>query len=330
MGVKIRELAKKGIKTIKFKELKKIPLAIDTFNIIFQFLSTIRQANGDLLKDSQGRITSHLLGLFYRSINYLENDMKPLFIYDGEAPSLKWREIEKRKKARKKAEKMRLKSKKLGNLEQMKKYAKRTSTLDQQMINESKELLKYFGFPIIQAPSEGEAQAAYMVNEEEIWGVFTKDYDALIYGAKRVLRNLKLTKRKKPEEEEEVRYISLSKLLSNLDINQEQLVEMSILIGNDFFPGIKGVGQKTALKLIRKYKSLDEILEKGIKIRGRTIEINKELVSQIKEIFLQPNISKDYASFSFTEPDFNMIREFMIEKHEFSEEKINNALHRIL
>src|SRR3989338_7744716 len=196
MGVNIRELIPR--KDIDFSALQQKVLVIDAFNLLYQMITTIRQRDGTPLTDNQGRTTSHLVGLFSRTTNFLERGIKLVFVFDGKAPALKQEERERRREVKEEAlAKYRI-AKEKEDITDMKKYASRTAVLTQEMIQESKDLLQAFGIPIIQAPSEGEAQAAYMVKQGDGYAVVSQDYDSLLYGASKLIHNLSVAgKRKK-------------------------------------------------------------------------------------------------------------------------------------
>ncbi|MBD3254730.1 MAG: hypothetical protein GF383_06535 [Candidatus Lokiarchaeota archaeon] len=181
--------------------------------------------------------------------------------------------------------------------------------------------MKLFGIPVVQAKSEGEAQAAYIVEKGEAWAIKSNDYDTLLFGGKRLIYNFNPTKRNSFNPNTKISYISLIKILEELDITREQLVEMSILIGNDYCSGIKGIGQKTALKLIKKYNSLSNLLREELEIRGKKIEINKSLIEQVKDLFLRPNVSEKYAELIWSKAKYKKIETFMKDR-DFSENRI--------
>jgi flap endonuclease-1 len=327
MGVKINELAKKGKSKVFLKTLKNRIVAIDSYNLIFQFLSAIRYRDGKPLTDKEGNIVSHLSGIFYRTINYLTRDIKPIYIFDGNYPELKFDTLNERKKVRREAKKKAKKARNQGNIEEAIKYSKMTSTINSTIIEECKELINKFGIPFIQAKGEGEAQAAYMVKNNDAWGVVSKDYDTLLFGGTRFLNKFAPTKKTKLQKK--IEFISLSKMLNNLGITQEQLVEMAILIGTDYYPGVKWIGQHTALKLIRKYKDLEGIMDAGKKIRGKKIKVKREILEKIREIYLNPSLKKDYYPLIWKEVDFEGLMEYMIETYDFSEKRIKNNLQRL-
>ena len=328
MGVKIAKLAKKGKKKTSLKDLQGKVIAIDAYNLLFQFLTAIRYKDGTPLKDKQGRVISHLSGLFYRTLNLLALNIRPVYCFDGTHTILKHETIKKRKKIREQAKQKAKKSRERGNIETAQKYAKMSSTLNLNMIEESKKLLEYFGVPFIQSPGEGEAQAAYMTDKGDAWAIVSQDYDALVFGAKRFLKNLAPKKRSKLSDKLE--YISLTKMVNCLNITQEQLVDMAILIGTDFFSGVKWVGQKTALKLVKKHGNLESIINSGEKIRGKPIGVEKETIQNLRNIFLEPRIKRNYKELMWNKPRIEDLHSFMIEHHDFSRERIENALNRLI
>ncbi|MFW5852651.1 MAG: FEN1 family endonuclease, partial [Nanoarchaeota archaeon] len=195
MGVKITELV--SGRPVEFSELNNKILAVDAFNMLYQFITTIRQPDGSPLTDSDGNVTSHLVGLFYRTTNLLKQNMHLVFVFDGESHALKKDERERRAKLKSEASVKYEKAKKEEDIDAMKKYASRTAKLSQAMIEESKEFLTALGIPIIQAPGEGEAQAAHMVSKGDAFAVVSQDADSLLFGAKRIVRNLSISQRRK-------------------------------------------------------------------------------------------------------------------------------------
>ena len=170
MGVKINELVKPVKRTITFENLATRRLAIDAFNTIYQFLAIIRQPDGTPLKDYDGNVTSHLSGLFYRTINFCEYSIKPIYVFDGKPSELKQVTIKKRREVKEKAKEKMIKAQEAEDFREARKFAQQTSRLTSDMIEESKKLIQYMGIPVIQATSEGEAQSEYMVGNGDSWG----------------------------------------------------------------------------------------------------------------------------------------------------------------
>ncbi len=326
MGVALTDLVE--AEEIEFEALMKKRVAIDAMNALYQFLAIIRQPTGEPLMDSKGRITSHLSGLFYRTVNLLEYGLQPIYVFDGKPPELKLRVVEERKKTREEAAKKWKKALEEGKLDEARLYAQQASRITDEMIEQAKKLLDYMGIPYVQAPSEGEAQAAYIAMKGDAYATGSQDYDSLLFGSPRLVRNLTISGRRKlPRKDVYVEIkpeiIVLEKFLKKLNITREQLVDIAILIGTDYNPGgVEGVGPKRAYELIRKHKSIDNLVKRGV------IKIDFDY-ERIRELFLNPEVTDNYR-IEFREPDKDRIIEFMCGEHDFSEERIKKALEKII
>ena len=328
MGVDLGEIVAK--RQITLESLSTKVIAVDAFNFIFQFLSNIRGPDGSLLKDSKGRITSHLSGLFYRNLKLMQDGIKLIYVFDGKPPLLKLKTLEARAKRREEAYEAWEKAKEAGELEEAKLFAKQSASINEEIIKSSKEVLEILGIPTIQAPSDGEAEAAYLCKKGMAYAVASQDYDTLVFGAPRLVRNLAITgKRKLPRKDifinVEPEEILLQETLIQNKINQEKLIMIALLIGNDYVDGIKGIGPKTALKIVSKINSIDELFN-FLRIKGKNFE-NEEEVKQAYMIFKQPEIEEiEKDEIFWKEIDEDRLLKFMCEEHDFSEERIKNAL----
>jgi len=324
----LRDLVVK--KEVSLKEFSGKLLAFDAFNTIYQFLSAIRQPDGTPLMDSHGNITSHLSGLFYRTINLLEAGLKPVFVFDGEKPEIKKATIEERMKAKEEAEEKWKEMLEKGEFEEAKKYAQAVNFLTEEMIEESKILLKAMGIPVVQAPSEGEAQAACMAKEGKVYAAASQDYDALLFGSPLLARNLSIVGKKKipgTHQYKEIlpELISLEETLNNLGISYEQFVCLGIIVGTDYAPkGAEGIGPKKALELVKIYKTPENIA-KAIKDKW-TGEVD---FLEIYRFFTNPVCTHEY-DLTFKHPNVEAIKDLLVKKHEFSEERVNRALERLI
>jgi len=302
-------------------------VAIDAYNAIYQFLSIIRGPDGMPLTDYTGKITSHISGLFYRNINFLSLGIKPVYVFDGKPPSLKSAEIERRKQIKRDATIKYEHAISEGKYEEAKKYAQQTSILKDEMVADSKKLLGLFGIPFIQAPSEGEATAAHMTITGQAYASASQDFDSLLFGAKKLVRNFTNSGRRKlPNRnttiEVEPEIIDLSKTLAELDITREQLVDVGILIGTDFNPdGFERIGPKTALKVIKQHKRLEDIPQ----IQEKLEQVEYE---QIRNIFLSPKVA-EITELKFNEVDYNGITGYLTKERNFSQERVETSLNRL-
>jgi len=321
-------IGKEARREIKLESLAGRCIALDAYNALYQFLASIRQPDGTPLMDHAGRITSHISGLFYRTINLLEAGIKPVYVFDGKPPEFKLAEIEERKKIKEKAIEEAVKAIKEGRRDEAVKYMKRAVFLTSEMVEEAKKLLSYMGVPWVQAPSEGEAQASHMAKKGHCWAVGSQDYDSLLFGSPRLVRNLAVSpKRKIGEEVVEVspELIELDAVLRALRLkSREQLIDLAILLGTDYNPdGVPGVGPQKALKMVWEFGSLEKMLETVLK--GVSFPVNP---LEIKRFFLNPPVTDDY-SVEFRKPDEHALVDFLVGEHDFSEERVQKALERL-
>ncbi len=325
MGVDLRGIV--YAKKARLESFSGRIVAIDAYNAIYQFLASIRGESGEPLRDRSGKVTSHLTGLFYRNVNLVSLGIRPVYVLDGKPPEMKGPEIERRRQVKKVASDKFKRALTAGDLEGARKYARATSVLQNYMREDAKRILSLLGIPCIEAPSEGEATAAHLTRIGLATDAASQDYDSILFGAKRLLRNLTLSgKRKLPNrnvfvtvEPEEV---ELSQVLSSLGLRREQLVDIGILMGTDFNPnGFPGVGPATALKYIRKYGQLEDIPE----ISEGLGELD---YPRIREIFLNPSVTSP-KTLSWGRLQTDKIVDFLCGERDFSEERVRRALDRL-
>ena len=319
MGIAITELLPK--KEISFEILKGKMFAIDASNVLYQFLASIRQLDGTPLMNNEGNISSHIMGLSTRIPKLMEQNIKIAFVFDGKPPAMKFEEAQIRKERKEKAEEKLEKAKKEKDIEAMSKYSKQTIKLTKEIQEESKDFIKALGLPVIQAPSEAEAQAAFMAEKGDVWATVSQDTDTFLYQTPRLIRNLTVSNRRKirgtyikvdPE------IIELKDILTNLKINQDQLIALSILVGTDYNPGgVHRVGPKTALKLVQQYKSFDKIFA------NVDAEFNWK---KVYATFKNMPVIKNYQ-LKWNSPDLDKI-EGILQKHDFSEERIKKLIEK--
>jgi len=301
--------------------------AVDAYNALYQFLAIIRGQTGEPLMDRQSRVTSHLSGLLYRTTNLAERGIRLVYVFDGKPPSLKDSEIRRRQVIKVEATAKYKSALSTGKFEEAKRYAQATSTVKDLMIEDAHRLLGYLGVPIVQAPSEGEAQAAFMAVRGDVWAAVSQDYDSLLFGAPRLVRNLAISgKRKLPLREAYVQVepelVDLASTLRDLSLSREQLVDLGILIGTDFNPqGFRGIGPKTALKLVREHGTIEKIAESS-----RDIVLPQQL-DRIREIFLKPAVTTSYK-LQWRETDVESLVRFLCGERDFSEERVRTAVER--
>jgi len=324
MGVDISDLVE--ARRISLEDLSGKSVAIDAFNTLYQFLSMIRQPDGTPLMDREGRVTSHLSGLFHRSSALLELGIKPVFVFDGKPPELKRKTIEERKAAKVEAEKEWKKALEEGDMRRALSKATRTSKLDAGMIEESLSLLDALGIPWVRAPSEGEAQMGHMARKGDVWAGASQDFDAILFGTPSLIRNLTLAGKRRLPSGRTVdvfpEIVALSEVLSTLGVSREQLVDMGILIGTDFNDGVRGIGPKKALKIIREQGNLENVKA------GGKVEVPSEY-EQVRLIFLEPEVTDDYT-IKWGKVDPEAVRRILCDRHSFSVDRVDSILANIV
>ena len=319
MGVKLSQIISR--REIDFKELENKKIAVDFSNAAYQFLASIRQRDGNPLTDKKGNVTSHLMGLLTRTTNLMSKNIKVCYVFDGKPPELKFKEQARRRVLKQEAyEKYELAE----TDEEKLKFAKRTSRLTFEMVKESKELIKALGLPVIQAPSEADAQGSFMAEKKDVWAFATSDTDPLLYGCPRVIPNLTLSTRRKVPSGSYVIFkpeiIEVKKVLKELKLTQDQLIVVSILCGTDYnIGGVKRIGQKTALKLVKQYKDFDKLFK----------EVAPDLNwKQIYAIFKSMPIMKNYQ-LKWDEINSEKVKKILVDKHDFAEERVDSMIQRV-
>ena len=329
MGLKIKDIIVR--ETIDTKELSGKILAVDSMNYLYQFLTTIRGPDGSALTNSNGEVTSHLIGHFNRTTSLMEEGMKFVFVFDGKAPLLKQVTWDKRDAVKKEASLLLDEAKDAGDIEEMKKYSGRTVKLTSSMIEDSKEVIRLLGLPIVQAPSEGEAQASSMVASGVAYACISQDYDNLIFGCPRLIRNLSIAGRRKMNGKVgtvkvEAEQILLDTNLSELKLDRSGLIVLAILVGTDYNPaGVKGIGQKKALKLVRECSGDYDSIFANIGWAELYPDLPwRELYSVIKDM---PTI--ETPNLVWGEVDVEGLVSCLVGRHGFSEDRVRSKLEKL-
>jgi len=325
MGLQIGEIVPR--RAIEFSELRDKTVFVDAFNTLFQFLTTIRQPDGTPLMDKSGRVTSHLSGLFYRNINLMLEGLRLVYVFDGKPPEKKYQTRKNREEVKEKASEMYEQAVQERDIEMMGKYARQTTRVTSEMIEESKKLLMSMGIAIVQAPGEGEAQAAFLARNDKAY-VASQDYDSLLFGAPSLVQNLTLARRRKtvsgyiyisPE------MIELERVINNLQVNMDQLICLGILVGTDYNPGgVRGIGPKKALLSVKQYKE-PGLIFKAFEERIREQE-NSFDWQEIFELFKKPDV--DNIHMSFPKRNDEAVKRILLDA-DFSEERIDSQLEKL-
>jgi len=325
LGVNLTPIVAKRVVTLD--DLRGRSFAVDGFVVLHQFLALIRARDGTLLMDAKGRTTSHLVGLAFRTTRLVADyGMKLVFVFDGRPPQLKRAEIEKRREIREKFEEEYREAVATGDYKAAMAKAVVTGRLTGEGIADSKRLLDLLGIPWVQAPSEGEAQAAHMAAKGDVWASNSQDYDSLLFGAPRLVRYITIqgeewlpSKGRARKLQPEI--IDLGEILSALHLTRDQLIDVGILIGTDFNPGIRGIGPKTALKLIKKHGRLEELPS----------EVREQLtldIQAIRDLYNHPPATDNYTLDEKPLQEEELVR-FLCDEHSFSRERVDTVIARM-
>jgi flap endonuclease-1 len=317
MGVALRDIIEEYKTPVTWEALGGIA-AVDAHNALYQFLSIIRQPDGTPLMDQRGRVTSHLSGILFRTSNFIEKGIRPAFVFDGTPPAFKKATIEARRMVRDQAHARWEEALEKGEVAEANKQARSSSKVDAEVIATSKTLIRLLGLPVVDAPSEGEAQAAAMVCRGDARYVVSQDYDTLLFGAPLLVRNLTVSGKRKlhgrtisvsPER------IILPDVLNGLSLTRDDLIRIAILIGTDFNAGARGIGAKTALKIVKKGEFKTTVEEKLPDLDCETV----------LDFFLQPPVTGQY-SLSWGEPDHDGVMKMLCDGYDFASDRVEKAL----
>ncbi|MGC2205757.1 MAG: flap structure-specific endonuclease [Thermoplasmata archaeon] len=292
-------------------------LAVDGFNAAYQFLATIRQKDGQLFSDPEGRVTSHLMGAFYRTTSLLQQGVLPVWVFDGKPPERKAGTIRQRIVAKEKAESQYQEALAAGDLETARRKAAQTSRLTRPMVEELTQLLGGMGVPTVQAPGEGEAQAAVMSAKGTVWASASEDYDTLLFGAPRLVRGL--AARGRSGSTPGAQFVDRTELLARLGIDGDELIAVGVIIGTDFNDGAAGYGPKKALKVVQEHLGFRATMEK--------VGLEPTEAEEVAEIFRHP-LATEVVPLAFGPVDEDAVCRILVDGHGFSEERVRSAVAR--
>ena len=315
MGLPLRPLV--TAQELPWEALAGRTLAVDGFNAVYQFLATIRQRDGQLFSDPEGRITSHLMGTFYRTTSLLEQGVLPVWVFDGKPPARKAGTIRRRIEAKEKAEEEWKQALAAGDLETARRKAAQTSHLTPPMVEELHALLRGLGVPVVLAPGEGEAQAAVLAARGATWGTASEDYDSLLFGTPRLVRGL--AARARSGSAPGAQLIDRADLLASLGIDGDELITLGIVVGTDFNDGAAGYGPKKALKLVQEHLGFEASIARA--------GLDLEEARAVAEIFRHPTVA-EAPPLAFGPVDEVGLHRMLVETHGFSEPRFRAAIGR--
>uniref|UniRef100_A0A1A9WIS1 Flap endonuclease 1 n=1 Tax=Glossina brevipalpis TaxID=37001 RepID=A0A1A9WIS1_9MUSC len=320
----IADICPQAIKESDIKNYFGRKVAIDASMCLYQFLIAVR-AEGAQLTNVDGETTSHLMGMFYRTIRLLENGIKPVYVFDGKPPISKSGELAKRAERREDAQKALEKATEAGNEADMDKFNRRLVKVTKDHANEAKELLKLMGVPYVEAPCEAEAQCAALVKAGKVYATATEDMDALTFGSGILLRHLTFSEARKMP----VKEISYTKVLDGFGLTSREFIDLCILLGCDYCDGIRGIGPKRATELMNSCKDIETILEK---IDRKKYIVPEDWNYQVaRELFINPEVADPLTlEFKWIEPDEEGLVKFLCGDRQFNEDRVRSGAKKIL
>lgn len=319
----LADYAPSSMKENEFKNYFGRKVAVDASMCIYQFLIAVRQ-DGSQLMTEDGETTSHLMGMFYRTIRMVENGIKPVYVFDGKPPDMKSGELAKRKERREEAQKALEAAEEAEDTENIDKFSKRLVKVSKQHTDDCKELLKLMGIPYIEAPGEAEAQCAALVKAGKVYATGTEDMDALTFGTTVLLRHLTVSEARKMP----IKEFHVNRVLEELGLSSEEFIDLCILLGCDYCDSIRGIGPKRAIDLIKQYKTIDEIL-KHLDTKKYTVP-EEWMYKEARELFKHPDVTNpDELEIKWNEPDEEGLVEFMVKQKNFSEDRIRNGVKKL-
>ncbi|KAI0286175.1 PIN domain-like protein [Russula brevipes] len=348
MGIKgltalISEHAPRAIREHDIKNLFGRKVAIDASMSIYQFLIAVRQRDGEMLTNDAGETTSHLMGFFYRTIRIAENGIKPAYVFDGKPPELKAGVLAKRLERREEAKAEGEEAKETGTTEDVDRFSRRTVKVTREHNEECRKLLKLMGIPVVIAPSEAEAQCAELARGGKVYAAGSEDMDTLTFNAPILYRHLTFSEAKK----EPISEINLQLALEGLKMDMTQFIDLCILLGCDYLEPIKGIGPKSALKLVREHGTLGNVLEHlrekqaekeeaaaekedGKKKKGGVQVPGEWPWEEAKKIFEQPDVTpSDQIELEWAAPDVEGLVDFLVKEKGFNEERVRKGAEKL-
>ncbi|ORX47488.1 flap endonuclease 1 [Hesseltinella vesiculosa] len=300
-------------------------VAIDASMSIYQFMIAVRQQDGNALTNDAGETTSHLMGMFYRTVRMVENGIKPVYVFDGKPPKMKSGELAKRKQRKEEAEAKREEANEAGNAEDILRFTKRTVRVTQEHNNECKRLLRALGIPVVEAPCEAEAQCAALAKAGKVYAAASEDMDTLTFGSPTLLRHLTFSEQRKLPIDE----FDLEKVLEGLQLNMDQFIDLCILLGCDYVESIKGVGPMRAYSMIKDHGSIEEALPHlPEKIRAGVPDNWK--FDEARGLFKTPDVSPgENFDLKWEAPDVEAVVQFLVREKGFNEDRVRKACEKL-
>lgn len=323
MGVKnliklIKRYAPDAIKPVYIHDLRNKRLAIDANLMIYKSIYALRKALGDDIYSktndgSEGIKVTHIYTIFLKLAGLKRNAILPIFVFDNRPHLLKHKTIQKRDTF---LQNMKEKFISAKTDEERKKFFYIAEDITSKEYDDIKKLIELFGYSWITSEEEADSQCAKLCKERLVDGVITDDGDILLFGADMIIKNFSIAPKRSME------MIVLQDVLKGLDINYDQFVELGILLGTDYIETINKIGYVLAYKLIKKYKTIDAMIEADVIGRDYNYKPVKD--------YLYQSIGKDIRSITFQKPINTDVLSQFLGKFGLTESKvISNQIQKI-
>jgi flap endonuclease-1 len=308
----LRSLA--AIEEVAFGELGGSVVAVDAHNWLYRYLTTTVRFTASEAYTHDDEEVANLIGLVQGLPKFFEHDITPVFVFDGGVTELKSEEVSERRQQRERYEEQLETAREEGaSAAEIATLESRTQRLTDTIQTTSRELLELLDVPVVEAPAEGEAQASHMARAGAVDYVGSEDYDTLLFGAPRTVRQL--TSKGDPE------LMELAATLERNELTWEGLIDAAILMGTDFNEGLSGVGPKTAVRLIREHGDLWGALEAE--------EAYIEGADLVRGLFRDPDVTDDYAFDGDIDPDLSAARAYVTDRWGIPADEVERGFERI-
>jgi flap endonuclease-1 len=306
----LRDLA--AIEDVSFEDLSGV-VAVDAHNWLYRYLTTtVKFTREGAYTTADGEEVANLIGVVQGLPKFFEHDLTPVFVFDGAVTELKSDELDARREQRERYEQQLEAAREADDTVAVARLESRTQRLTETIVETTRELLRRLDVPVVDAPAEGEAQAAHMARRGDVDYVGSEDYDTLLFGAPLTLRQL--TSSGDPE------LMDFDATLDRHGLTWEQLVDVAVLCGTDFNEGIDGIGPKTAVKLVHEHDDVFGVFEAE--------DVYVEGVDRIRDLFLDPAVT-DATVDTDIDPDVAAARVYVTDEWGVDAGEVERGFERI-
>jgi flap endonuclease-1 len=322
MGIKklmdlIKEKAPAAVREKRLSAYSGQKVAIDASMVMYQSLIAIRMGVHSLCNEGGG-VTTHLMGMFYRTVRMLESGVTPVYVFDGDPPEMK-RGTLARRQERREAVRSVTEGEQFDEEGQIR-MAKISVKVTSEHRDACCRLLTFLGVPWLIAPSEAEAYCAFLCKQGYVDAISSDDMDSLAFGGETLLRNF--GPEKKPVVE-----VRLKDVLRGFGMEMDSFIDLCILLGCDYSQGVKGVGMKRAFDLIKKHGKLERI---GGLPEDHLFREARDLFVRLGNGEGEPTPAlEELLPFEAIPPRRDELISFMVKENSFDESKVVAALERI-